>query len=367
MTTVIGPGYKEISPRVARSLKDQFDIAIDTHCHTNASYDVINQQLTPVSVVRVLEEKGFVPVITDHDTYEGVKEVRQWMQRNNYSFEFITGVEFTLKPRWVRAISPYEVSDIHTIHIGVLGLDEEQFNELLIIASFGDLDGFINYCGEKGLPNIYNHIFWCEGGEKLNWQAVPVIVRNYFDVVELNAKRTKEQNDLTMELAKELGVSLVAAGDSHIGNPGLSYSFGPGRNFDEFWWEYVITGNSYVVREDLTSFRFIMEVKKFIRDYFKASPEYLQDKLDSLDTGIGFLQLLIVSLKNGRLRKNRFLKKTIEVFLNVISRGFVGRQLVNHLYLNPQKRSVRQISPSIMNICRDLHYFDDSGFEIPRM
>jgi predicted metal-dependent phosphoesterase TrpH len=354
MKTIIAPGYKIIEGVDANKLPVQSQIRIDTHIHSEASYDVLDLSLSADKLIQHTDSLGLLPVLTDHNTYEGIIEAKQVFKTTGKSVDFIPGVEFSLKPKKAVALSTDEINDIHTLHIGVLGLTELHFKDLNTIAEAGNLDDFTEYCRKNKLAYVYHHIFWSEAGEQLNWKAVPLIVKNYFDVVELNAKRTKEQNDLTLQLAEELGVSVVAASDSHIGEPGKAFTFGTGGNFEEFWWDSVVPGNAYVVRDDLTTFDFIAEVKKFIRDFFSADPEYLRSKGILLETGVGFFQMLMNQLAYGKLREIKGVRRTLEFLIGSAASSLLGKRLIERVHVKPQKESALKINDFVLSICRNL-------------
>lgn len=354
MKTIIAPGYKIIEGFEADKLSVESQIRIDTHMHSEASYDVLDRSLAPDKLIVHTDRLGLMPVLTDHNTYNGVIEAENAFEENGNVTDFVPGVEFSLKPVKAARLDTDMMKDMHTLHIGVLGLSESQFNDLDIMAKAGDLDGFTDYCRKNSLAYVYHHIFWCEAGERLNWKAVPMIVKHYFDVVELNAKRTKEQNDLTLKLAAELGVPIVAASDSHIGEPGKAFTFGTGSNFEDFWWNSVIPGKAYVVQDNLTTVAFIAEVKKFIKDFFSADPDYLRSKGILLETGIGFFQMLMNQLAYGKLREMEGFRRMIESSLENIAASRLGQKLIERVHVKPQKKSALAINDFVLTICRDL-------------
>jgi predicted metal-dependent phosphoesterase TrpH len=354
MKTIIAPGYKMIEGTEADKLFAKNQIRIDTHVHSEASYDVLDLSLSADKLIQHTNSLGLLPVLTDHNTYNGVTKAKRVFEAAGKSVNFIPGVEFSLKSRKAMALDISEINDVHTLHIGVLGLNELNFKDLDAIAKAGDLDSFTEYCRKNKLAYVYHHIFWSEAGEYLNWKAVPLLVKNYFDVVELNAKRTKEQNDLTLKLAKELGVAIVAASDSHIGAPGKAFTFGAGRNFKEFWWDTVIPGNAYFLRDDLATLDFIVEVKKFIKDFFAADPAYLRSKGILLETGVGFFQMLMNQLAYGKLREVKGLRRMLEFLLENVASSPLGRRLIERVHVKPQKKSALEINDFVLSICKNL-------------
>ncbi|MBN2135998.1 MAG: PHP domain-containing protein [Acidobacteria bacterium] len=355
MIQLIGPGYQRIDKSKLTDIEKITKFKIDMHLHSNASYDVLDKSLTPESIVFKTIEKGLTPILTDHDTFSGVEKVQEYEKKNNNRLGFIPGVEFTMIPKKIRAISNNEITDMHTIHIGVHNLNRGQYKNLQELANNGDLDEFVNYLSENHLPNVLNHIFWCEAGEKLKWKAVPVIVKNYFPVIELNGKRTNEQNVLTLQLAEELGVALVSASDNHTGESGTAYTMSYGSTYEEFWWDYVIKGQVYCVTNEITTSSFLLEAGKFIRDLFNAEPEYLRDKGFGLNTGVGIFQFILDELITGRLANKKLPKEILERLFLKLSRSRLGEKLAERIYITPQKNSIKQNNETVMNLCRELN------------
>lgn len=354
MKKIIIPGYKTIEGIEPEVFADNFNFKIDLHIHSEASYDVLDQQLAPENMVAKAESLGLLPVLTDHNTYEGINRAKCHFVSQNKEANLIPGVEFSLKPSKMKALGEDFKEDIHTLHIGVLNLSQKQFENLDIAAKSGDLDGFVEYCRSQRLPYVYHHIFWWEAGETLNWGVIPRIARKYFDVVELNAKRTSEQNDLTLKLAEELRLGIVASSDTHIGEVGKAFTFGNGADFNEFWWDCVVPARAYIAREDLTTASFISEVHKFIKDFFSADSDYLRKKGILLDTGVGFFQLLMKQLAYGKLRERRFLCKSLEMILQSTAASRLGYALIDRIHLKPQKASALKINDFVLQMCKEL-------------
>ena len=82
----------------------------DLHCHTTASDGV----LSPADLVRRAAEKGVeVLAVTDHDTLDGLDEVRATIKAEQLPLRLVSGVE--ISSGW----------EHHEIHIVALGVDEK--------------------------------------------------------------------------------------------------------------------------------------------------------------------------------------------------------------------------------------------------
>ena len=67
----------------------------DLHCHTTASDGV----LSPADLVRRAAEKGVeVLAVTDHDTLDGLDEVRRTIETEQLPLRLVSGVE--ISTRW---------------------------------------------------------------------------------------------------------------------------------------------------------------------------------------------------------------------------------------------------------------------------
>ena len=91
----------------------------DLHCHTTASDGV----LSPADLVRRAAEKGVeVLAVTDHDTLDGLEEVRQTISADQLPLRLVSGVE--ISTGW----------EHHEIHIVALGVDEKNPQLLAFLA-----------------------------------------------------------------------------------------------------------------------------------------------------------------------------------------------------------------------------------------
>lgn len=238
---------KNISIEKAKELIKQGYFAIDPHCHSSFSYDVPDaKETTPESVIQMQKKQGLKNILTDHDTLNGYNHLR----RKGYikKSQIISAVELTFKPKVARKIVTYK--PIQTLHINVFRLNNKDLVQIKKIAQTGDLDELIKYFKKHDLDWMYNHPFYHEKKEKLNWKVIPALAKNYFDVIEINSTYSKGLNDITQRLAESLNKGIVASSDSHTGNPGRGIVIAKGKNFKEFW-KNVKKGDAYIVRSDM--------------------------------------------------------------------------------------------------------------------
>ena len=126
-------GYKYHQPKIIsyeegmKLIKEGY-FALDPHSHSAFSYDVPDVNATsPEYVIKVQNSKGLKPVLTDHDTLNGYKRLKQ------KGIKAIPAVELTFRPKIIRKI----VSNrpIQTLHINIFGLnfhDLEMLKNIII-------------------------------------------------------------------------------------------------------------------------------------------------------------------------------------------------------------------------------------------
>jgi len=242
-----------------------------------------------------------------------------------------TGVEIKIKPLDIG----------HTIHVNVYTLSNDQFNDLESIASTGDMNEFLSYINNSGLPFQYNHPFWHEPGEILNISGVRELAKK-FPIIELNAGRIKPLNDHAYRLAKELGKRITSTTDSHIGEPGQAITLAKGRDFLEFW-DNIVHGNAYVVRYDMTIPRIAHEIKTRIMQYMDCSTEEFSKK--DMKTGIRIADAMIDRLASDIYKSNKILKKVVSLAVGNI----IGPIIATALLVVPQNITAYDVNKG-MNV-----------------
>jgi len=294
-----------ISKKKAKKLIKKGYFAVDGHIHSSASYDVADVPEThPKAIVKRLRKKGLIPLISDHDSIAGLE-----LLNKNKNSDVIWASEIKIKPEYARKLDISE--PMHTLHITVSDITKKDFEVLEEIASnYKDLDMFMDYVNKNNIKAPLNHAYWQESGEKLNKKAIPQLIKNYFDVVEVNAGRPKELNNLVIKLAKKYKKGIIAASDNHTGKPGTAYSLAKASNYDEYW-EKVKARENYILRKDMTPIKLYLYANTVIDQIFKTSniekikmnytPQYGVRALDSIVTYI-----LSEKIQSNYLKKKIF-------------------------------------------------------------
>lgn len=355
----IAPGKIYIDDAAGERIRKDAGYAVDFHVHSNFSFDVFDPLLTPQYLATKMIQQGLTPVLTDHDIFAGNYDGKKFVDNNFIDSEYISGVEFSIKPRWMRLITGKKIDDVHMLHINVFKLQTEDYKLLQAWADAGEMDEFIRYCKMKNLPYVLNHPFWSEMGEILNWKMIPLIIKAYFPVIELNAKMTTEQNDLTVKMAEELDISLIAASDTHIGLPGIAQTFADADNFDEFWWEYVIPGRVYLQREDLSTNSLLSEVRKYVMDFLITDKEYIKSKNFRLNTSFGMTARILRKVLYSGLTDKKSILRLAQLIMDGRAMNGLRNQLVNSIHMNREQRFIEAISTTLLTICQILVNVDE--------
>jgi len=342
-----------ISEEQANSLKEQGYKAMDTHCHTSFSYDVPDvKQTTPENVIRVQQSKRLIPVITDHDTLNGYLNARK------VSRKIISGVEIRIKPEKAKLI---EHKKLHTLHINVFGLTKEQYSILNNIANIEkDLDVFTQFLRDEDLEWTYNHPFWHEEHEKLQWKAIPGLAKNYFDVIELNASMTKSMNDLSLHIAQRFNKGIVASSDSHTGNPGTAYVLAEGKNFKDFW-SNIKHGEMFLVRSDMNAITAVREASDMISNIFRSNIHAAPEQRFRPAIGIRPVDKIAASVTTGYLKNKFIIKKALQMTLQTVNYS-AGPLLAWRLYLRKNnvfadrvRKRIESISLKTLNMTNNMN------------
>jgi predicted metal-dependent phosphoesterase TrpH len=334
-----------ISLEESEALKNQGYLAIDPHVHSSHSYDVPDSYKTaPENVIAEQERQGLLKIITDHDTMTA----HDYLKRA----DVIKGVEIKITPKKMREVNMASYLPMHTLHINVYGLNDYQFQDLENISFItADLDEFVDYLKSKNLKYQYNHPFWHERGEKMNWRVVPEIAKKYFDVIELNAGRPKMLNDLALYLANEYDKGITSGTDSHTGRPGRARVLAKGKDFDEMW-DNIKNGESYVVRNDITALGVMEEAKHMIENIFdeKIFGRAPENKIYAPDTGIKLLDN--IARKAHKTGYNDMISKLAYKGLLSFNKSF-GEVLAGRLYVNRENKFGEKIAGNIISVVYD--------------
>jgi len=310
-----------LDSRKAEELLEKGYLGADLHVHSSASSDVIpSPNVQPEAIIRKEKSLGLLPMISDHDTMDGL------LSLDSSNALEVSGVEIKIK-------SP----DIgHTIHTNIYGLKTAQLNDLENIALSGNIREFISYIKNTRLPFQYNHPFWCEPDEKLNISAVKEIAKE-FPVIELNSGRIRSLNDSAYRLARELGKGITSTTDSHIGEPGKALTLAQGSDFFEFW-DNVIHGNLYVMRYDMTIPRVAHEIEARILQYMDCDVSEFAKK--DWKTGIRLADMMLGHLTSEIYKKNNALKKIV----SFAAGNIIGPNIAAALLIIPQNITAYEIN-----------------------
>jgi predicted metal-dependent phosphoesterase TrpH len=339
---------KILNEEQAKELLNQGYFGIDPHCHSSYSYDVPDvPETSPEALVHEEERLGLREFFSDHDTMNGFDYMRKKGLTGSIKTKtgLIPGVEIKIRPLKARHVDLKK--DMHTIHINVFGLNKEQFIMLEEISEkYRDLDEFVKYLKQEDLNWMYNHPFWHEPHERLNWKVIPGLAKNYFDVIELNSNRPKAFNDLAMHIAENLNKGIVASTDSHIGKPGRAYVLAEGKNFEQFW-ENVKERKMYIVRKDMTTLGVVKESAAMIHHIFKANIRTSEERRYTPVTGIKPLDSVALAVTSGRLKKMYFTKKIIHTFFYTLNYT-AGPLLAWRLYMSKANNLAERIRESVL-------------------
>jgi predicted metal-dependent phosphoesterase TrpH len=296
-----------ISDEYGKELMKEGYFALDPHCHSSYSFDVPDVKETdPESIVKLQQSKRLMPIITDHDTLNG------YVYLKNKGYKVIPAMELTFKPRIAKKITFDK--PLNTMHINIFGLKNYDMLMLKDISLGGNLDELIRYLKQNDLDWMYNHPFYHEKKEKLNWKAIPGLSKEYFDVIELNSFYSKSLNNINQRIAEKLHKGIVASSDSHTGNPGQGYVIAEGKNFKDFW-ENVKNGNSYTVRREIGTWGIVQEASLMINQSFNANMRARKERKYTPATGVESFDSIAKSFTSGKLKNLFITKKIIQMTL----------------------------------------------------
>jgi hypothetical protein len=266
--------------------------------------------------------------------------------------DVIKGVEIKITPKKMREVNMAGYLPMHTLHINVYELNDYQFQDLENISFItADLDEFIDYIKSNNLNYQYNHPFWHERRETMNWKAIPAIAKNYFDVIELNAGRPKVLNDLALYLAQEYDKGITSSTDSHTGRPGRARVLAKGQDFNEMW-DNIKQGDSYIVRNDITALGVMEEAAYMIENIFdeKLLHGVPKNKIYAPDTGISILDN--IAKRVHKTGYDDMIGKLAYKGLSSFNKSY-GEVLAGRLYVNRENKFGEKIASTIMGMVYD--------------
>lgn len=291
--------------RGAELIKDGY-FALDPHCHSSFSFDVPDvRETSPETIMKVQKSLGLMNILTDHDTIDGYNHLR------SKGYKSIPAMELTFRPRIARKI--FSQKPIQTLHVNVFGPGKNDVFNLREISLRGDLDELIRYLRQNDLEWMYNHPFYHEKKERLNWRVIPELAKNYFDVIELNGTYSRSINNINQRIAEKLGKGIVASSDSHTGNPGVGYVVAEGKNFRDFW-DNVKEGNAYIMRRDMNGRAIMQEASLMINHAFKANTRR-KSRGYTPATGIDAFDTIAKSVTSGKLKNTVLAKRILHMLI----------------------------------------------------
>jgi len=286
--------------------------ALDPHCHSSYSFDVPDaKETSPESVTRTQKILGLRNIISDHDTLNGYNHLK----KKGYT-KIIPGVELTFRPLIARKIDIKK--SMHTLHINIFGLNNNDLAILGDIAKTGNLDELVKYMRQNDLEWMYNHPLWHANHEHLNWKVIPGLAKNYFDVIELNGSFSKYMNDIALGIAQNLNKGIIASSDSHSGNPGTGFVLAEGKNFHDFW-SNVKEGNMYIVRRDMSTLNVVRESSMMINQAFNARTRSIDGKKYIPSTNVKPFDIIVKSVTSGKLKNKFITKKVIQMLMQSVN------------------------------------------------
>jgi len=291
-------------------LKDKY-YAIDPHCHSSYSYDVPDvKQTSPETITNILKSSKLKPLLTDHDNINAYNYLKR---KNN---KILPAVELTFKPKIARKIISHK--PIQTLHINIFGLNNNDLIILKDIAHTGDLDELVKYLKQNDLDYMYNHPFYHEKKERLNWKVIPEIAKNYFDVLEINGSYSHGLNDIVQRLALKLDKGIVAGSDSHTGTPGKAFVLAEGKNFKDFW-NNVKDKKAYIMRKDMKTLDIVREASLIFSQAFHSRTKPRVGRMYTPATDVESIDNIIKSVTSGKLKNSLITKKVIYMLLQSIN------------------------------------------------
>lgn len=281
----------------------------DLHVHSCHSHDVPDlESFTPRALFeKALGREGMdFFTLTDHDTMRGYEELIRRLPEEDRRL-VIPGVEHTLRDPEIG----------FTLHTNLLMLTPDQYAEIRRrIVRLRDL---AEYCRARRIFMQYNHPTWWERAElragKVKLERVAYAVE-FFDALEINAKRTRMMNTITANLAHSVGKPLTCNSDTHAGELGLAHNRAPAETAEEFL-ESIWRGRSLPIISHMSD-QSLLNMAHTVIDSLFAHP----DGLRRADTGLRPPRRRLERITN-RVMRNRVTREPLRVLLKHAARPFV--------------------------------------------
>ena len=302
----------------------------DIHVHSNYSLDVPNlPEFSPRALYERAREQGLgFFTLTDHDTMQGVEELRRELKAaygDQLPIPVVPGVELKV----------FDPAVGHTIHINVLGLSRSQMRRLM--KRRNSVERFTAYCREQNLFHVYNHPLWFERGERASLKTVDRLIRR-FPVIELNAGRIRELNVRTAALARLHGKPMVAASDTHIGHVGKSYTEVEADTPTAFF-AGVLEGRGRPVPSHFGLPEFFHELSETVDLWLRRMPSPVPKR--SVPQGIKDRYWLANRILGRRLLTRAFLPRALGATLKFAARATA------YFFIRQQRRMLLRLGESV--------------------
>jgi predicted metal-dependent phosphoesterase TrpH len=307
----------------------------DLHVHSSESHDVPE---FPRYAPRALFEHALGHpqrsrrmdyfALTDHDTMAGYEKLVRELPESDRSL-VIPGVEHAILDPAIG----------FTIHVNLYRIHPDQYAH--IRQSVRTLDELAGFCREAGIRMLYNHPTWWEQAEIRAGQVNLLKVRDathYFDVLELNAGRTRLMNDITRNIARATGKHLIANSDTHTGEVGRAHTEARGDTADEFL-NSLWTGQSVPHAFHMTSQSILSMVHAAIDELF-SQQQGVRIKPSAMDSGHPRIENLARRLLSShRVMGHRPLRVPLRLFMRQVARLGVWRFLEHERALEQSLRA----------------------------
>lgn len=279
-------------------MKDSPLKKMDMHVHTRFSTEgpdlgvvkvTVNMSEDPVALYHKAKRLGMDFVtFTDHNTIDGCLYL---LEKMPHVGDFMVSEEITTydpKYRFIIHVNAYNITRLQ--HKRIMKVKDEFFK-------------LIKCLKEHDILYSYNHPFWHKYYDYIVMIPKPkeriYEIAKSFPVLEgINSFRLPRQNQLAQEMAKALGLKIVAGSDAHGGNISRAYTMAKADNLKEFLRE--IRGGRTQIRGENYSYKAMYQE---CMNIFFANMKMIKEEFPS--------------------RKTRVITKVI----NPVARFFVRREI----------------------------------------
>lgn len=287
----------------------------DLHVHSCRSHDVPDlEPFTPRALFeQALEREGMdYFALTDHDTMAGYEELIRRLPEGERRL-VIPGVEHTLRDPEIG----------FALHANLLMITPDQYAE--IRRRIVRLPELAEYCRSRGIFMQYNHPTWWERAElragRVRLERV-IYAAEFFDALEINAKRTRMMNTITANLARSLEKPLTCNSDTHAGELGLAYNRAPAETAQEFL-ENIWSGRALPIISHMTD-QSLLNMAHTVIDSLFAQPEGLCLTASARQAPRPRLERFTRRLLSSRrVMRNRVTREPLRALLKHAARPFV--------------------------------------------